>query len=112
VSSISATNHTGHIAYVSAKAALNGYVVALGRRVAGHNVVVNAIEPGPIAVPGRYLTQLQERGGPAWDDYTRNHLPIGRLASPDDLAPFVALLCSPLAAYAAGAVINVDGGSS
>jgi 3-oxoacyl-[acyl-carrier protein] reductase len=112
VSSISASNHTGHVAYVSAKAALNGYVAALGRSLAAHDVVINAIEPGPIAMPGRYLTQLQERGGPAWDEYQRNHLPIGRLATPDDLAPFVALLCSPLASYATGAVINVDGGSA
>lgn len=111
VSSVSATNHSGYVPYVAAKAALNGYVAALGRELAGTGVVVSAMGPGPIAVPGRYLTELQRQGGDRWDEYCRNHLASGRLAQPEDLVPFLMLLCSPLASYAAGTVVDVGGGS-
>lgn len=37
-------------------------------------------------------------------------IPLGRLGTPQEVAPIVAVLLSPLASYAAGAVVDVSGG--
>lgn len=111
VSSAAAHSYAGYAPYVSAKSALGAYVVALGRAVADRGVVVSAVEPGPLALPGRFLTNLQDRGGTEWVEYCRNHLPIGRLGKPEEVAAFIVMLSSNLASYAAGSIINIDGGS-
>lgn len=111
VSSVSAENFSGYSAYVAAKGSLNAYVKTLGRAMAAKGVIVSATSPGPLSGEGRHLTRLQREGGAAWREFCDHHLAIGRLAEPDEIAPFVALLCSPLASYAAGAIVNVDGGS-
>jgi 3-oxoacyl-[acyl-carrier protein] reductase len=38
-------------------------------------------------------------------------IPLGRIASPDDIAGPIAFLCSPLARHVTGEVLNVNGGS-
>jgi 3-oxoacyl-[acyl-carrier protein] reductase len=111
ISSVSAENFSGYSAYVAAKGALNAYVKTLSRNVAKKNVVVSAICPGPLFAEGRYLAKLQQQGGPEWQAFCDHHLAVGRLAQPSEIAPFVALLCSPLASYAVGTIMNIDGGS-
>jgi NAD(P)-dependent dehydrogenase (short-subunit alcohol dehydrogenase family) len=37
-------------------------------------------------------------------------VPLGRMATPDDVADACLLLCSPLAGYVSGATLRVDGG--
>ena len=39
-------------------------------------------------------------------------IPLGRLATPDDIARAVAFLCSDLAAYVTGQTLAVDGGAT
>jgi len=111
VSSVSAMNHTGYTPYVAAKAAVNAYVASVARALAPRNIVVSAVCPGPLFEQGRYLANLQTENGPPWKEYTSHHLPIGRLADPAEIAPFIALLCSERATFATGSIINVDGGS-
>jgi NAD(P)-dependent dehydrogenase (short-subunit alcohol dehydrogenase family) len=43
--------------------------------------------------------------------FNRYH-PVGRLASPDEIAAFVLCLLSPAAAFMTGSAIAIDGGSS
>jgi 3-oxoacyl-[acyl-carrier protein] reductase len=38
------------------------------------------------------------------------HVPLGRLGAPEDIAAAVAYLASPLAGYVTGAVLHVNGG--
>jgi 3-oxoacyl-[acyl-carrier protein] reductase len=111
VSSVSAENYSGYSAYVAAKGSLNAYVKALSRSVAATGVVVSAVCPGPLFNEGRYLAKMQQAAGPEWRQYCEHHLSIGRLADPDEIAPFIALLCSPLASFAVGTIMNLDGGS-
>lgn len=111
ISSVSAENFSGYSAYVAAKGSLNAYVKTLSRSVAKKNVVVSAVCPGPLFAEGRYLAKLQQQNGPEWHRFCEHHLSVGRLADPNEIAPFVALLCSPLASYAVGTIMNIDGGS-
>ncbi len=111
ISSVSADNYSGYSAYVAAKVGLNGYVKTLARATAKSGVIVSAVEPGPLFAEGRYLAKLQTEKSPKWDEFCEHHLSIGRLAQPTEIAPFVLLLASPLASYAAGTIVNVDGGS-
>ena len=111
VTSISAFTYKGYGPYVSAKCALVGYVKSLSRQVAPQGIVVSAVAPGPIAMPGRYLTVQQEQNTEEWKTFCREQLAIGKLASPAEIASAVTYLCSESASYAAGTIINIDGGT-
>ena len=38
-------------------------------------------------------------------------IPLGRIASPEDIAGPIVFLCSPLARHITGEILNVNGGS-
>jgi 3-oxoacyl-[acyl-carrier protein] reductase len=111
VSSSAASTFQGYPAYVSAKAALNAYVRTVGRAVAPDNIVISSVMPGPIFAEDRYLARLQKEDPEGWAEYVRNHLPIGRLGRAEEIAPFVAFLCSELASFAVGSLVSIDGGT-
>jgi 3-oxoacyl-[acyl-carrier protein] reductase len=111
ISSISAENFSGYPAYVSSKAALNAYVKSVGRNLAKKHVVLSAVAPGPMLAEGRYLAKLQASGGPEWEEYCRNHLAIGRLGRPEEIAAATAWLCSDFASFAVGSIFSIDGGA-
>ncbi|GAJ24308.1 unnamed protein product, partial [marine sediment metagenome] len=44
------------------------------------------------------------------DQIAKDNAPIGRFASPEELAKFYVFLCSPCASYCVGSTYYVDGG--
>ena len=110
LSALSTTTYQGNPAYVSSKCALEAYVKSISREVSRHNVIVSAVAPGAIAVEGRYFAKIEKEDPAALEKYLNDHLPIGRLGKPQDVAGAVAFLCSEQASYMAGAVVAVDGG--
>lgn len=95
-------------AYVCTKAAVNNLVRQAAMELAPHNVLVNAIAPGPFATNingGRLrLPESAER--------MRTYIPLGRIAEPKEIQGLALLLASDAGSYITGAVIPVDGGVS
>lgn len=74
--------------YSAAKAGVIGLTKALALEVAEHNVLVNAIAPGPIETP--LVAGISED----WKIAKRAELPLGRFGTPDEVAPTAVLLAS------------------
>ena len=80
------------------------------------NIRVNAINPGLIETAGwiDHAEEVTEGKSATWQEYlsgiAREKTPIGRFASPEELADFIAFLCSPRASYCVGSTYYVDGG--
>ena len=77
---------------------------------------VNAINPGFVLTPDWIKTAKQltvDKGGD-WQGYidglAKENVPIGRFASPEEIADFFVFLCSARASYSVGSTYFVDGG--
>ena len=99
-------------AYSATKFAVIGLTQALAREVAGFGIRVNAVCPGIVA--GTPMRKEVERQGQAFglppSAERAKTVPLGRLATPEDVANAVAFLSSDEAAYMTGQAINVTGG--
>ena len=101
-----------NVAYVAAKHGVLAMTRALAIELAPDKVRVNALCPGTMD------TELMRdcaaaSGDPAayYNAFAKYH-PMGRLASPEEIASFVLCLASPAAAFMTGAAIAIDGGST
>lgn len=96
-----------HGAYGAAKAGLMALVRTLAVELAASGVRVNAVAPGAVLTP-RVAALLDE----ARRAESAASIPIGRLATPDDIAHAVTFLASDLASYITGQTLVVDGGAT
>ena len=95
---------SGQANYSASKAGLIGLARSIARELGSRTITANVVAPGPVATD--MLAALSE------DRVTTltQTVPLGRLASPEEVAGTIAFLASPDAAYITGAVIPVDGG--
>lgn len=108
VSSITALNgRTPNISYMTAKSGLLGMNRHIAVHYVKHGIRCNAVCPGA-------LEQT-----PDWDDHPNptgreqamvGVTPLGRLGTPEDIAPWIAFLLSDEAGFATGGTFVVDGG--
>jgi NAD(P)-dependent dehydrogenase (short-subunit alcohol dehydrogenase family) len=102
--------------YNTTKAALSMFTKCLAHEAIEHNIRVNTVNPGLIMTPDwrKTAAQLGEEEGITADEYldrlAKEYTPIGRFATPEELAKFFVFLCSPAASYSVGSTYYVDGG--
>ena len=102
--------------YNVTKAALIMFSKCLANELIKYNIRVNCINPGLILTPDWKKTAAQLTAGTDvtvdqyLDSIARDNAPIGRFASPEELADFFVFLCSPRASYCVGSTYYVDGG--
>ncbi len=100
----------GALPYAAAKAYLNAYVKGLGREMAKDNVVVTAVMPGAVLSKGKHWDKLKKKDPECVDEFLNQYYPIGRFASAEEISPFVILLASDRASFAAGSIVPISGG--
>jgi NAD(P)-dependent dehydrogenase (short-subunit alcohol dehydrogenase family) len=102
--------------YNVTKAALMMFSKSLSTELVGDNIRVNCVNPGLILTPDWIKTAKQltaDKGGDYeayLDGVAREHAPIKRFATPQELASFFVFLCSDRASYSVGSTYFVDGG--
>lgn len=91
--------------YVTAKGGITGLTRALAVELSGHGVTVNAVAPGATETP---------LNTEAWTDDVRTtyraRIPVGRIATPEDVADAILLVASEKSRYMTGQILTVDGG--
>ena len=99
----------GAAPYAAAKAALSHYTTSQALALAPDRIRVNAIAPGSIAFADG-LWERRRIEDPALYQATLAKIPFGRFGQPGEIADAALFLCSPLARWITGHVLNVDGG--
>ena len=99
----------------AANAALLNFTKALANEGAPHGILVNGVNPGPIATE-RWETMIKKWGEAKGVSPTQVEMellaevPLKRAGTSDEVAHAVVFLASPLASYITGATLAVDGG--
>jgi 3-oxoacyl-[acyl-carrier protein] reductase len=91
--------------YTTTKSALNGLTKACAVELGPRGVLVNSVCPGFVDTD---LTR--QNNTPDEIDYLRSLVPLGRLASPAEIAELIYFLGSDLNTYITGQLIAIDGG--
>jgi 3-oxoacyl-[acyl-carrier protein] reductase len=94
----------GQVNYSAAKAGLIGLTKSLARELGPRGVRVNAVAPGYV------VTEMTAGLPDNLKEKILQNTPLGRLATPQEIASVIVFLASPAAGYITGAVIPVDGG--
>jgi 3-oxoacyl-[acyl-carrier protein] reductase len=101
---VGAAGNPGQANYAAAKACVVGMTKSLAAELGSRSITVNCVAPGFIDTDmTRALSEEQKKT-------LLEHIPLGRLGTPQDVAAAVAYLASPAAGYVTGAVLHVNGG--
>ncbi len=94
----------GQVNYAASKAGLVGMARSLARELGSRSITANVVAPG--FVETEMTAVLPEETQAKY----KEQIPLGRYATPEEVADVVVWLGSDAAGYVTGAVIPVDGG--
>ncbi len=97
--------NAGQSSYAASKAGIIGFTKSVAKELGSRNIRCNAIAPGFVETD---MTAYLKDGEGA--DKYKSGIPLGRFASPDDIANVSLFLASDLSSYITGQTISVCGG--
>lgn len=95
---------SGQAAYAASKAGLHGLIRTLAIETRAHGITANCVLPGMVATPtvlGMPESVLER---------VLTGMPMGRMATPEEVAALVAFLAGEEAGYITAQEISIDGG--
>ena len=95
-----------HADYGTSKGAVISFTKSLAVELGARDITVNSVAPGWVdteMVAGALAGEVKAR--------VSSNIPLGRIASAEDIAGPIVFLCSPLARHITGEILNVNGGS-
>ena len=105
-SQIGLVGHRNAAAYAASKSAINGLARSMALELAGINIRVNAIAPGPIATGMTAETRANKDKSNA----LLERIPLGRFGTAKEIANLAAFLISDASSFITGQVVVADGG--
>ncbi|MEX2658656.1 MAG: SDR family oxidoreductase [Acidimicrobiales bacterium] len=101
---VALTGSAGQANYAASKAGLVGLARSIARELASRGITANVVAPGPVATD-----MTASLGDDRLAEITAA-VPLGRVATPEEVAAAVVFLASPGAGFITGAILPVDGG--
>jgi 2-hydroxycyclohexanecarboxyl-CoA dehydrogenase len=101
---------SGEAVYSATKGAVIAFSKALAREMARHRITVNVVCPGLTETP---LLQSLRDQSPKMEkilEAVTRAIPLGRVATPEEIAGAVAFFASPEADFVTGQTLSVSGG--
>ena len=108
--------------YYASKGALATMTVSLAKELAGTGITINMVLPGVIKTAEVEASLMKRAKNENWEQQDWDAvekrvaseiypIPLGRLASREEIADLVVFLCSERASYVLGQNIRIDGGA-
>lgn len=96
----------GFLAYSISKGGMGNLTRTMALEFAGRGIRVNAVAPGAVVtdINRAWIADAAKRAN------VERHIPMGRAADPDEIAPLFAFLASDEAAYITGQTVYACGG--
>jgi 3-oxoacyl-[acyl-carrier protein] reductase len=98
-----------HADYAATKGALISFVKSVAVEVGKEDITVNSVAPGWVDTEMSSVPYERETGN--GKRQIEKTIPLGRVASAQDVAGPIVFLCSSLARHITGEILNVNGGS-
>ncbi|WP_445152403.1 SDR family NAD(P)-dependent oxidoreductase [Baekduia sp. Peel2402] len=109
------TADPGIAAYATSKHALVGLMRTAAKEMAPRGIRVNTIHPGPVSNAFQHRIELTATGAGTEEraaEIFEELIPLGRHATPEEVAAAVLFLASDESAFLTGATVPLDGGMS
>jgi 3-oxoacyl-[acyl-carrier protein] reductase len=96
-----------HCDYAATKGAIISMVKGLSTELAPYGIYVNCVAPGWVDTP----MTAGALNDPQYRAEIFAKIPLGRVATPEEIAAPILFLCTPYAGFITGEIFNVNGGA-
>lgn len=114
ITSLAGLENSGPVTYCATKAALTAYTRSMARVLATENsgIVMSAFIPGVVLTEEGHWQNILKTNPAHAEKYLRERTVLNRFGRPEEISPFIAMLCSEQASFAVGTIMPIDGGQS
>ena len=107
------SGHPYNPPYSASKHGVIGLTKSAALQYGSDGIRINAVCPGDIDTPMMDAgLAVKEVSSEEIRERLKQHIPIGRIGEPEDVAALVMFLASEAAAFVTGAIVPVDGGTT